>query len=283
MDMQRWQIGDVTITRVIESEAAFDMSMLLPSATPENIRKEEWLRPNFADPDGAAKLSIHAFGIETAGRKIIVDTCVGNDKRRDGFPTMNMLHTSFVSDLANAGFARESVSLVLCTHLHLDHVGWNTMLEGDRWVPTFPNARYLIGRKEWEHWGANEKDDAVIADSVRPIFDARLVDLVETDYRITDEIWLEPTVGHTPGHVSVRISSQGQEAVISGDLMHHPIQLGHPEWKCTFDTDPEQGCKTRRDFMERYADKPVLVLGTHFATPTAGHIVKQGGAFRFRI
>jgi glyoxylase-like metal-dependent hydrolase (beta-lactamase superfamily II) len=283
MDMQRWQIGDVTITRVIESEAAFDMSMLLPNATPENIRKEEWLRPNFADAEGAAKLSIHAFGIETAGRKIIVDTCVGNDKRRDGFPTMNMLHTSFVSDLANAGFARESVSLVLCTHLHLDHVGWNTMLEGDRWVPTFPNARYLIGRKEWEHWGANEKDDAVIADSVRPIFDARLVDLVETDYRITDEIWLEPTVGHTPGHVSVRISSQGQEAVISGDLMHHPIQLGHPEWKCTFDTDPEQGCKTRRDFMERYADKPVLVLGTHFATPTAGHIVKQGGAFRFRI
>jgi glyoxylase-like metal-dependent hydrolase (beta-lactamase superfamily II) len=279
--MNRWQIGDVKITRVVESENAFDMAMLLPDATPENIRKEEWLRPNFADDKGAAKLSIHAYAIESGGRKIIIDTCVGNDKRREGFDTMHMMHTSFITDLAQAGFARESVNLVLCTHLHLDHVGWNTMLQGDRWVPTFPNARYLIGRKEWEHWGPSK--DPAIGDSVRPVFDAGLVDLVDTDYRINDAIWLEPTVGHTPGHVSVRISSKGQEAVITGDLMHHPIQLGHPDWKCTFDTDWQQGCKTRREFMERYADKPILVFGTHFANPSAGHIVKHDGAFRFRI
>jgi glyoxylase-like metal-dependent hydrolase (beta-lactamase superfamily II) len=147
--MNRWKIGDVTITRVVESETATDLSMLLPDATPENIRKEEWLRPHFADDNGGAKLSIHAYAIESGGRKIIVDTCVGNDKRRDGFPTMHMLRLPFLSDLAEAGFARESVNLVLCTHLHLDHVGWNTMLERERWVPTFPNARYLIGRKEW--------------------------------------------------------------------------------------------------------------------------------------
>ncbi len=168
--MNRWQIGDVKITRVIESENAFDMGMLLPNATPDAIRKEEWLRPNFADDHGAARLSIHALAIESAGRKIIVDTCVGNDKRREGFDTMNMMHTSFITDLAQAGFPRESVNLVLCTHLHIDHVGWNTMLEGDRWVPTFPNARYLIGRKEWEHWGPTE--DPAIGDSVRPVFDA---------------------------------------------------------------------------------------------------------------
>jgi len=276
--MNRWQIGDVKITRVVESENAFDMTMLLPDATRENVRKEEWLRPNFADDKGAAKLSIHAYAIESGGRKIVVDTCIGNDKRRPGMET---LHTSFLSDLAAAGFARESVNLVLCTHLHIDHVGWNTMLVDGRWVPTFPNARYLMTHREWEFWGPS--DDPAIGDSVRPIFDAGLVDLVNTDHRITDEIWLEPTLGHTPGHVSVRVSSKGQEAVISGDLMHHPIQLGHPDWKCTFDADPEQGCKTRRAFMERYADGPVLVLGTHFATPSAGHIVKQGGAFRFRI
>jgi glyoxylase-like metal-dependent hydrolase (beta-lactamase superfamily II) len=282
IDMNRWQIGDVTITRVVESETTFDMTMLIPNATPENIRKEAWLRPNFADPDGGAKLSIHAFGVESKGRKIIVDTCVGNDKNRKGFPTMHMLKLPFLADLAKAGFARESVNLVMCTHLHLDHVGWNTMLEGGRWVPTFPNARYLMTQREWEHWGSEGKEDAVIGDSVRPVFDAGLVDLVQPDYRITDEIWLEPTHGHTPGHVSVRISSRGHEAVISGDLMHHPIQLGHPEWLCTFDSDPDQGCKTRRAFMERYADKPVLVLGTHFATPTAGHVVREGEAFRFR-
>jgi glyoxylase-like metal-dependent hydrolase (beta-lactamase superfamily II) len=279
--MNRWQIGDVTITRVVESENAFDMAMLLPNATPEAIRAEQWLRPNFADEEGAAKLSIHAYAIESGGRKIIVDTCVGNDKRRDGFATMHMQRLPFLSDLERAGFARESVNQVLCTHLHLDHVGWNTMLMGERWVPTFPNARYLIGRAEWDFWGPSK--DPAIGDSVRPIFDAGLVDLIETNYRIDDRIWLEPTVGHTPGHVSVRISSKGQEAVITGDLMHHPIQLGHPDWKCTFDADVEQGCKTRRAFMETYADRPVLVFGTHFASPSVGHIVKHEGAFRFRI
>jgi glyoxylase-like metal-dependent hydrolase (beta-lactamase superfamily II) len=279
--MNRWQIGDVKITRVIESENAFDMTMLIPNATPEAIVAEDWLRPNFADEKGAAKLSIHALAIESRGRKIIVDTCVGNDKRRPGFDTMNMLNTNFLGELTAAGFARESVNLVLCTHLHLDHVGWNTMYVDGRWIPTFPNARYLMSRAEWEFWGPSK--DPAIGDSVRPVFDAGLVDLVDTNHRITDEIWLEPTVGHTPGHVSVRISSKGQEAVISGDLMHHPIQLGHPEWLCTFDADPDQGCKTRRAFMERYADSAVLVFGTHFASPSAGHIVKKEGAFRFRI
>ncbi len=279
--MNRWQIGDVKITRVVESENAFDMTMLIPNATPEAIVAEDWLRPNFADEKGAAKLSIHALAIESGGRKIIVDTCVGNDKRRPGFDTMNMLNTNFLGELTAAGFARESVNLVLCTHLHLDHVGWNTMYVDGRWIPTFPNARYLMSRAEWEFWGPSK--DPAIGDSVRHVFDAGLVDLVDTNHRITDEIWLEPTVGHTPGHVSVRISSKGQEAVISGDLMHHPIQLGHPEWLCTFDADPDQGCKTRRAFMERYADRAVLVFGTHFASPSAGHIVKKEGAFRFRI
>ncbi len=279
--MNRWQIGDVKITRVIESENAFDMTMLIPNATPEAIVAEDWLRPNFADEKGAAKLSIHALAIESCGRKIIVDTCVGNDKRRPGFDTMNMLNTNFLGELTAAGFARESVNLVLCTHLHLDHVGWNTMYVDGRWIPTFPNARYLMSRAEWEFWGPSK--DPAIGDSVRPVFDAGLVDLVDTNHRITDEIWLEPTVGHTPGHVSVRISSKGQEAVISGDLMHHPIQLGHPEWLCTFDADPDQGCKTWRAFMERYADRAVLVFGTHFASPSAGHIVKKEGAFRFKI
>ncbi len=276
--MNKWQIGDVKITRVVESENAFDMTMLLPDATADNVRKEPWLRPHFSDEAGKLKLSIHALAIESGGRKIIVDTCIGNDKRRAG---LQMLHTSFLNDLKAAGFSREAVNVVLCTHLHVDHVGWNTVLEGNRWVPTFPNARYLIGRKEWEHWGPT--GDAAIADSVRPIFDGGLSNLVEMDHKLTDEIWLEPTPGHTPGHVSVRISSRGQEAVITGDLMHHPIQCPHPEWLCTFDTDAEQARKTRRAFIDKYANRSVLVFGTHFATPSAGHIRNQDGVYRFEV
>ena len=152
------------------------------------------------------------------------------------------------------------------------------------WRPTFPNARYLLGRVEWEHWKKEEGDElngVAIADSVRPVFDAGLVDLVEMDHRISGEIWLEPTPGHTPGHVSVRISSRGEDAVITGDLMHHPCQMARPQWGSSFDSDADQARETRRAFLERYADGPVLVIGTHFAAPTAGRIVRDGEAYRF--
>jgi glyoxylase-like metal-dependent hydrolase (beta-lactamase superfamily II) len=199
-------------------------------------------------------------------------------------PPWNMLQTSFLGDLENSGFPRDSITHVICTHLHVDHVGWNTMLVGERWVPTFPKARYLIGRKEWEHWSvATDKfTKDPIDDSVRPIVDAGLADQVEDTHRVIGEVWLEPTPGHTPGHFSVRISSSGQEAVITGDLMHHPVQCAHPDWNCGFDSNPDQARSTRRAFIERYADRPVLVFGTHFATPSAGHIVREGDGYRFR-
>jgi glyoxylase-like metal-dependent hydrolase (beta-lactamase superfamily II) len=153
----------------------------------------------------------------------------------------------------------------------------------DRWVPTFPNARYLFGRREWEHWSAAsagpERD--VQDDSVRPIFDAGIADLVEMDHRVTAEVQLEPTPGHTPGHVSVRIVSRGEEAVITGDLMHHPVQCAEPGWASRFDVDAGAARRTRMEFLVRHADRPVLVLGTHFATPTAGRIVRDGTVFRF--
>jgi glyoxylase-like metal-dependent hydrolase (beta-lactamase superfamily II) len=175
---------------------------------------------------------------------------------------------------------------VLCTHLHVDHVGWNTMLSGGRWVPTFPNARYLMGRLEYQHWTAqNTREDmrAVIADSVKPVHDAGLVDLVETDARIADEISLIPTLGHTPGHVSVRIVSRGEEALITGDFLHHPVQIGHPEWASTADSDAARGEATRWSMFRQLAGAPVLVIGTHFAGATAGHIVRDGETFRLVV
>jgi glyoxylase-like metal-dependent hydrolase (beta-lactamase superfamily II) len=223
--------------------------------------------------------------VESKGRKLVVDTCVGNDKDRQMVPAWHKMQGPFLSDLAAAGYPRESIDRVLCTHLHVDHVGWNTMWVNDRWVPTFPNARYLIGRREWEHWSVAQDPDfrGPVEDSVRPIIDAGLADFVEPDHRVTEEVWLEPTPGHTPGHVSVRISSRGEDAVITGDLMHHPVQCSHPHWASRFDSDPDEARKTRREFLGRYSDRPVLVFGTHFATPSAGRIVRNGDTWRFVV
>jgi len=196
-----------------------------------------------------------------------------------------MLRTGFLEDLRAAGVAPEAVDVVICTHLHVDHVGWNTRLADGRWVPTFPRARYLFARREWEHWTSEEEDGTkrILADSVAPVLDAGLADLVEMDHRVSDGIWLEPTPGHTPGHVSVRLHADGADAVITGDLMHHPVQVAEPAWQSAFDADPAQARATRRAFCARYADRPVDVLGTHFHHPTAGRIVSHRDAWRFVV
>jgi glyoxylase-like metal-dependent hydrolase (beta-lactamase superfamily II) len=278
--MHRWQIGDVRITRVQELEAP-GLHWLLPDAIPENLKAIPWLAPDFVDERGEALASVHALVVEAPGRRIVVDTCVGNDKERP-IPPWNLRQGPFLKDLEAAGFAPESIDTVLCTHLHVDHVGWNTRLVEGRWLPTFPRARYLLGRTEWAHWSADDDSltQTILADSVRPVFDADLVDLVDSDHHISDEVWLEPTPGHTPGHVSVRIASRGEQAVITGDLMHHPCQMARPDWCANADSDPEQALATRRSFLERYADTPTLVIGTHFAGPTAGRIVRDAGAYR---
>lgn len=277
--MLRWQVGDVRITRIQELEAP-GLKWLLPDATPENLEKIDWIGPYVDEKfDGVA--SVHALLIETRDRNLVVDTCIGNDKQR-GMKAWNMLQTDFLDRFEAAGPGVAAIDTVLCTHLHVDHVGWNTRLEGDRWVPTFGNARYLVAEAEWEHWKNEDEPEqaAVIADSVRPIFDAGRVDLVTTEHKVSGEIWLEPTPGHTPGHVSVSISSRGEEAVITGDLMHHPCQIANPHWCASVDSDREQAQQTRRDFISRYADTPTLVIGTHFAGATAGRIVRDGESYR---
>jgi len=278
----RWQVGDVRVTRVQELQAP-DISFVIPDVTAESIAGIDWIGP-FRARNGDPLASVHTLVIEAGERRILVDTCIGNDKRLP-IPAWSGLQTGFLADLAEAGFPPERIDTVLCTHLHIDHVGWNTRLEGERWVPTFANARTLLARPEWEHWAAdeNEWNQQILADSVRPLFDADLVDLVETDCAVDDAVRLVPTPGHTPGHVSVAISSRGEEAIITGDLVHHPAQFAHPEWGAVVDTDPEQADRTRRAFMARHADTPTLVIGTHFAGPTAGHLVRDGDAYRLEV
>ena len=279
----RWLVGGVGVTKIVELEVTGGSRFLLPQATYDEILPIEWLRPDFADGRGRLKMSIHALVVDTGRRRILVDTCLGNDKENRRIPSWNGLQTRFLADLPAAGYPRETIDTVLCTHLHVDHVGWNTMLVDGSWVPTFPNARYLMGRVEFEHWRAqHEREDmqAVFADSVAPVRNAGLVDLVETDHRVCDEVRLVPTPGHTPGHVSVEIASAGEEALITGDFMHHPCQMARPDWSSTADSDPEQARQTRGRMLAGLADTPTLVIGTHFAGRTAGHVVPDGNAFR---
>ena len=281
--MLSWRVGAIKITRIVEMELpiSYDSSRpFLAEATPGALRRTPWLYPSFVNDDDQMLLSIHALLVEAPGLRLVVDTCIGNDRPRQilgGRP----LATPFLEQLAEVGWPRESVDAVVCTHLHVDHVGWNTMLEDDRWVPTFPNARYLIGRRELEHWRGEDGEQAVIlSDSVQPILDAGLAELVEMDHQISPEIRLTPTTGHTPGHVSVLIESEGERAVITGDMTHHPCQLAHPEWSPPFDSDPKASAATRARMFAEWADQPILVIGTHFAAPTAGHVKRDGAVFR---
>jgi glyoxylase-like metal-dependent hydrolase (beta-lactamase superfamily II) len=281
--MMKWRVGEVTVTKIVELEVTGGSRFILPQATREAVLPIGWLRPDFADDLGRLKMSVHALVVETPSRRIVVDTCLGNDKENRRIPTWNRLQTSFLTDLAAAGHARETIDSVICTHLHVDHVGWNTMLTDRGWVPTFPSARYLMGRVEYAHWTSrHDREDmaAVLADSVTPVRDAGLIHLVETDHRICDEVSLVPTLGHTPGHVSVRIASQGEEALITGDFMHHPCQIARPEWSSTADSDPVEARLTRERMLTLLADTPILVIGTHFAGRTAGRVELDGDAYR---
>ena len=283
--MLEWQIGDVKISAIVEMKVSGDNEFVLPDAKNELCKEIAWLQPHFMDSDGFLIFVIQAFVVDTGERRIVVDTCVGNDKDT-GVPGWDQMQTSFLSDMEAAGYPADSIDTVLCTHLHVDHVGWNTMLVDGNWVPTFKNARYLAARKEWEHWSKFEDDpnfDQVMAQSIRPIADAGLLDTVESEHQICPEVSLEPTPGHTPGHVSVVISSQGQRALITGDSIHHPCQLTRPEWYSSADSDPEQAHSTRKALLEKYADTEVLLFGSHFPAPTGGHVrrLEEEGRYWF--
>jgi glyoxylase-like metal-dependent hydrolase (beta-lactamase superfamily II) len=223
---------------------------------------------------------MHSLIVESQGSTIMVDTCIGNDKKRT-YPRWNMMQGDFLKRFEAAGFSTDQINTVLCTHMHVDHVGWNTRLVDGKWIPTFAAADYLFAEDEWNHWRVEEQEyGPVIEDSVQPIFDAGKAVLVQPNHRVTDEVWLESTPGHTPGHVSIHIASNGEEAVITGDMIHHPCQIPHSDWSSTADHDGDLAARTRDGFIQRYADRPVLIIGTHFAAPTAGKIVSDGDTFR---
>jgi glyoxylase-like metal-dependent hydrolase (beta-lactamase superfamily II) len=278
-----WTIGQVKITKIVELETVGSTRFILPLAGNEEIRKLPWLIPHFATEEGRLKMSIHALVVETPTRRIVVDTGLGNDKQGRTIPTWNDRHGPFLDDLTAAGFPPESIDTVLCTHLHVDHVGWNTRLVDGQWVPAFGKARYLFGEREYAYWRDHSTAPdkaAIFRDSVAPIVKAGRADLVASDARICEEITLIPTPGHSPGHMSVHIRSDGEEGLLTGDVAHHPCQMAHLDWSSTADSDPRQSAVTRRELFSRFADCPVLVIGGHF---DAGHIKRDGDAFKFIV
>jgi glyoxylase-like metal-dependent hydrolase (beta-lactamase superfamily II) len=215
---------------------------------------------------------------------ILIDARIGNSKLRTGFTQWSTLQTDFLEQIHQAGVEESDVNLVACTHLHVDHVGWNTHLKNGVWAPTFPNARYLFARQEYGDWVQNREkwdpeDERIYEDSIRPVVDAGLVELVEGDHILNPAVRLIPTPGHTAGHVSVRIESGGHSAIITGDCLHHPCQIAHPEWSSEADAAPVQAAQTRRRLLDEIAGTETLLIGSHFANPAAGKIERLRNGF----
>jgi len=270
----QWKIGDVKITSIHELTVSGDNEFVLPDASNAECKKISWLEPDFMDSEGYLIFIVQAFIVDTGSRKIVVDTCIGNDKETGVEPWDNM-QTSFLEDMAKAGYPPEDIDTVMCTHLHVDHVGWNTKLVDGNWIPTFPNARYLAARTEWEFWSEHEEEhgfDLVRKQSIQPIVDAGLLDLVEWEHEVAPEVRLEPTPGHTPGHVSVVVESGDDKAIITGDCIHHPVQLTRPEWCSSADNDPGHALATRKALIEKYVNSGTVFIGSHFPAPAGGQI-----------
>ena len=287
----KWKVGDVTITRIQEIVYP-QFSDVIPAATPDLVKQIKWLFPHFVTEDGYLSLSIHSLIVDTPDANLVVDTCIGNDRDRNPFEVMHMLSTGYLEDMQAAGYPPESIDYVLCTHLHLDHVGWNTRLVNGKWVPTFPNASYLMGKQDLEFWGAIDPGTdldflqiqrRVFDDSVQPVLDAGLAKAIEGPAEVCAGVRLVPTPGHTPGHCSVLIESKGEKALITGDFIHHPIQFHDAALVSPFDVDNDAAVATRRRMFGEYADTPTLIIGTHFAGPTAGRLIRDGGTYRLEV
>ncbi|MGV9270517.1 MBL fold metallo-hydrolase [Kitasatospora sp. NPDC003701] len=281
-----WTVGDITVHRVDEVLLPPATGpWLLPDATPGLVTAQSWLHPHFADHEGVLHLDSHSFAFTVGGLRVLVDTGIGNGKQRAN-PAWHDLRTDYLERLTAGGFAPDSVDLVVLTHLHADHVGWNTREVDGEWVPTFPHARYLTSRAEREFWATYDMDEArrqMFRDSVTPVERAGLLDLVDVPaggVEIVPGLRLLPTPGHTPGHVAVELNSRGETALITGDCIHHPVQLAHPAVGACVDIDPRQSEASRRALLSSLAGTDALVLGTHFAPPTAGRVIAHGDAYR---
>jgi glyoxylase-like metal-dependent hydrolase (beta-lactamase superfamily II) len=284
--MSSIRIGGASVARIEEStNHDFQAATFFPDWRPEVVAEHRhWLVPkHYGEADGNLKFSIHSWLIRTGPHIVLVDTCVGNDKRSEDHLDWHMKSWPYLERLAAAGVAPEQVDFVLCTHMHSDHVGWNTRLEKGRWVPTFPKARYIFSKTEYDAYTAIDRDTAggrpSFQDSVLPVVAAGQAEMVSGSHALGDHLLIEPAPGHTPGHVAMKLSDGGGRAIFTGDILHHALQVYHPGWNSEFCVDQQQARATRRRVLEHCAETGAMMMPTHFGAPYACHITARGEAF----
>ena len=283
------KVGNITIHRIVEQERPFfDMLTFFPKLTKEVLEENRaWLQPKYMSPKDELLLCIQSYLVQTPHHNILVDTCVGNDKPRPTRPFWDHMKSDrFEKNLAATGVGIGDIDFVMCTHLHTDHVGWNTRLENGRWVPTFPKARYVFADRELEFWTKRQKDDPAaypwVTDSVLPVVAANRVDIVKSAHSLNDLVKLIPTPGHTIDHYSVHVGNAGGDAVITGDMIHSPLQARYPELGMMVDYDSAEAGRSRRELFGRFCDTSTLMCTAHFPSPSTGRFVRWKDAFDFK-
>lgn len=287
--MKPFQLGEFSVSSIIEREGPIrPPAVMFPTSEPRlTARHLAEIGSNTWSPTSGILFNTYqTFVLRRGGEVFLIDTCVGENKARP--PHFNYSKQPWLDGLAREKLNFEQVDVVINTHLHVDHCGWNTRLVSGRWVATFPKARYYMGREEFEYWGQQtrqgwELPGRIWTDSALPLVESGQARLVESDATLADGIRLIPTPGHTPGHFCVEIESRGEKAIFVGDLMHHPLQCREPQWSSCFCVDPEQAARTRRSFFEAVADTATIIVPEHFPYPTAGRIVRDGAAFRWKF
>jgi glyoxylase-like metal-dependent hydrolase (beta-lactamase superfamily II) len=288
-----FRIGQATITRVEETcGPTYPIIDIFPECSSAVLSEHgHWLAPSHFDAQtGLIKLSVHSWLLQIGRQKILVDACCGNNKVKPGRPFWHMLNVPFLERLAKAGAQPDEIDYVMCTHLHHDHVGWNTQLLDGRWVPTFPNARYVISKTDFQYYRKLDSDDqtapaemGTFRECVLPLVEAGRAELVSGDHRLNEHIELMPAPGHSAGHVVFKLEAAGERAVFTGDVFHHLLQVYYPDWNFPKNSDPEQARASRRRVLEHCASSGAFVLPAHVGAPFAGHIEATGRGFRPRF
>jgi glyoxylase-like metal-dependent hydrolase (beta-lactamase superfamily II) len=293
--MSTWSIGNVSVTRIEEmlGYGSFPPAQYFVGFEREVLERHlGWLVPHHYAPEKDAIItSVHSWLIRTPRHTILLDCCAGNHKERTYWPRFHQLNTPFLERLAAAGARPQDIDIVLCTHLHADHIGWNTVLRDGRWVPTFPNAKYLFSRKENDFWdprvnvaGADDPGRRIAyRDSVLPVVEAGQAQLVDGIHAIDDMLRVEPAPGHTPGHVLLKLEAGGAAGVFCGDVIHHPIQVYAPHWNSQFCELADEARATRRGLLEHCAERGALLFPAHFGAPHVAAIEATGAGFTARF
>lgn len=291
--MQTQKIGQFTVDMVLESEGSFSpLDFVVPGITAEQIAEHShWLKPVYVTDDNRVNMSFHSYVLQTPKHNILIDSCAGNDKERPLRPPWHRQQFTYLQNMARLGLQPGDIDFVCCTHMHADHVGWNTRLHNGQWVPTFPRARYVFANAEYSHWekehrhalahGLDAPNHGSFADSVLPVIDAGLAMMVDSGFEFEAGIQLQAAPGHTAGNCLLDARSQGEHGVFAGDILHTPAQLIDLSLSSRFCHDPALASQTRSELVHQLADTSTLLFTGHFPSPTAGRFISKNDHFRF--